>query len=299
MTSVTGDVRDLEHLGSVLAKHKPEIVIHMAAQSLVRYSYDFPVETYATNVMGTVNVHEAVRQAGCVKVVIAVTSDKCYQNQEWVWGYREHEPMGGNDPYSNSKGCAELVTHAYRSSFFKKAPSADHVVAVASARSGNVIGGGDWAEDRLVPDIIKAFMEGLPVPIRNPQAVRPWQHVLDPLNGYLMLGEQLWENGPSYSEAWNFGPNFEDAKPVSWIVDRLAEKWGKSAAWEHDTLDHPHEANYLRLDCSKARNRLDWAPKLSLETALDWIVEWYRCYAENSDVYELTVDQIHRHQELN
>lgn len=295
MNSIIGDVRDLKHLISCFAENRPEIIIHMAAQSLVRASYDNPVETYSTNVMGTVNVLEAVRHTDSVKVVIIVTSDKCYENQEWLWGYRENEPMGGHDPYSNSKGCAELVTSAYRNSYFNVERYPHHGVAVASTRAGNVIGGGDWAPDRLIPDIVNAFMEKRPVMIRNPNAIRPWQHVLEPLHGYLMLAERLWEKGPTFAEGWNFGPNEEDAKPVSYVVDLLAQLWGKDAYWKNDASSHPHEANYLKLDCSNAKNRLKWLPKLPLKTALKWVIEWYRSYYQNEDMRSVTETQINRY----
>ncbi len=227
MTSIIGDIRDLEHLRRVFAEHKPEIVIHMAAQPLVRYSYIEPVETYSTNVMGTVNLLEAVRSTGSVKAVVNVTSDKCYENREWVWGYRENEAMGGYDPYSNSKGCAELVTSAYRNSYFHPEKYGTHGVAIASGRAGNVIGGGDWAGDRLIPDIVRAIMQGKPVNIRSPHAIRPWQHVLEPLSGYLVLAQKLYEEGAAYAEGWNFGPNDEDAKPVQWIVEKLTQGLGR------------------------------------------------------------------------
>jgi len=294
MTSITGDIRDLEHLQAAIAQSKPEIVIHMAAQPLVRYSYSNPVETYTTNVIGTVNVLEAVRQSDCVRVVVNVTSDKCYENKEWIWGYRENEPMGGHDPYSSSKGCAELVTSAYRSSYFAKENYAQHGVAIATARAGNVIGGGDWAQDRLIPDIMNAFMEKRSVLIRNPNAFRPWQHVLEALNGYLCLAERLWENGPDFAEAWNFGPDREDVKPVVWIVEHLANLWQEDARWELDKNEHPHEANYLKLDCSKAKTLLKWLPKLDLSTSLLWIVEWYRGYRQNQDMRQITEAQIMR-----
>lgn len=296
MTSIQGDIRDLARLSATMAEHQPEIVIHMAAQSLVRHSYQNPVETYSTNVMGTVNVLEAVRQPNTVRVVINVTSDKCYDNHEWIWGYRENEPMGGRDPYSNSKGCAELVTSAYRSSYFHLGSYAEHGVAVASARAGNVLGGGDWAKDRLIPDIIAAFLEQRPVVIRNPHAIRPWQHVLEPLRGYLMLAERLWNEGPAFAEGWNFGPNDEDAKPVEWIVRRLADAWGNGAAWSIDGNRHPHEAGYLKLDISKARNKLDWHPRWPLETSLQNIVDWYRAYQRGDNMRDLTLDQINQYE---
>ncbi|MDD4946163.1 MAG: CDP-glucose 4,6-dehydratase [Gallionella sp.] len=292
MTHIEGDIRDLAHLRAVFAEHQPEIVIHMAAQALVRHSYAEPVETYSTNVMGTVNVLEAVRNAGCVKAVVNVTSDKCYENREWVWGYRENEAMGGFDPYSNSKGCAELVASAYRSSFFNPEKFQQHGVALASARAGNVIGGGDWAEDRLIPDILRAITAGRPVHIRSPHAIRPWQHVLEPLSGYLLLAERLFTEGVAHAEGWNFGPNDEDAKPVQWIVERLTETWGDGASWVLDGGEHPHEAHYLKLDCSKARMRLAWQPRWRLEATLEKIVEWHRALQNGQDMREVTLKQI-------
>ncbi|OIQ75748.1 CDP-glucose 4,6-dehydratase [mine drainage metagenome] len=292
MTSIIGDIRDLERMRAVFAEHRPEIVIHMAAQPLVRYSYIEPVETYSTNVMGTVNLLEAVRSAGSVKAVVNVTSDKCYENREWEWGYRENEAMGGYDPYSNSKGCAELVTAAYRNSYFHPEKYKEHGVAIASGRAGNVIGGGDWAEDRLIPDIMRAITEGKPVNIRNPHAIRPWQHVLEPLSGYLVLAQKLYEEGAVYAEGWNFGPNDADAKPVQWIVEKLTEAWGEGASWKLDGGNHPHEAHYLKLDCSKAKARLAWRPRWHLEEALGAIIEWQRAYRDGKNMQELTLDQI-------
>ncbi len=293
MTSIIGDIRDLEHLRAVFAEHQPEIVIHMAAQPLVRYSYIEPVETYSTNVMGTVNLLEAVRSTPSVKAVVNVTTDKCYENREWAWGYRENEPMGGYDPYSSSKGCAELVTAAYRNSYFHPSTfNNKHSTAIASARAGNVIGGGDWAEDRLIPDIMRAISEGRPVHIRNPHAIRPWQHVLEPLSGYLLLAQKLYEEGAAYAEGWNFGPNDEDAKPVQWIVERLTASWGEGANWVLDAGDHPHEAHYLKLDCSKAKGRLDWHPRWHLDGALKKIVDWQKCYQQGADMKTVTLEQI-------
>ena len=292
MVSIEGDVRDLPALHKAFEKHRPEIVIHMAAQSLVRRSYSNPVETYATNVMGTVHVLEAARQAGCVRAIINVTSDKCYENREWVWGYRESEPMGGYDPYSNSKGCAELVAAAYRDSYFNPRNFAAHGVALASARAGNVIGGGDWAEDRLIPDIMRAITRNKPVNIRNPHAVRPWQHVLEPLSGYLLLAQKLYEEGAAYAEGWNFGPGDEDAKPVQWIVESLTGYWGEGASWVLDSGEHPHEAHYLKLDCSKAKARLGWHPRWHLDEALGRIVDRHRNYQQGADMKAITLDQI-------
>ena len=298
MTSIIGDIRDLAKLQAVFAEYKPEIVIHMAAQPLVRYSYQNPVETYSTNVMGTVHLLEAVRNSPGVKAVVNVTTDKCYENKEWVWGYRENEPMGGYDPYSNSKGCAELVSAAYRSSFFNASNYAQHGVAMATVRAGNVIGGGDWAQDRLIPDILAAFEQGRKVDIRNPHAIRPWQHVMEPLRGYLTLAEHLFEQGPSFAEGWNFGPNDEDAKPVGWIVAQMAALWGNDAQWQIDTGEHPHEAHYLKLDISKARSRLDWHPALRLNDALALIIDWARQRQAGADMRAVSLAQLQAYQAL-
>lgn len=298
MTSVIGDIRDLAKLQGVFAEHRPEIVIHMAAQPLVRYSYENPVDTYSTNVMGTVHLLEAVRHTSGVKAVVNITTDKCYENREWVWGYRENEPMGGYDPYSNSKGCAELVSAAYRSSFFNAGSYAQHGVALATVRAGNVIGGGDWARDRLIPDILAAFEQGKLADIRNPHAIRPWQHVLEPLRGYLTLAEQLYEKGSSYAEGWNFGPNDEDAKPVGWIVEQMDALWGEGARWQLDTGAHPHEANYLKLDISQARGRLDWHPALRLNDALKLIIDWSKQRLVGADMHQFTLSQITTYQTL-
>jgi CDP-glucose 4,6-dehydratase len=292
MTSIVGDIRDLGQMRKAFSESSPEIVIHMAAQALVRYSYIEPVETYSTNVMGTVNLLEAVRGTDSVKAVVNVTSDKCYDNREWVWGYRENEAMGGFDPYSSSKGCAELVMAAYRNSYFHSDKYQEHGVAMASGRAGNVIGGGDWADDRLIPDIVRAIAQGKPVNIRNPHAIRPWQHVLEPLSGYLVLAQKLFEEGTNYAEGWNFGPNDEDARPVEWIVDKLTQSWGEGASWVLDGGNHPHEAHYLKLDCSKAKTRLGWHPRWHLEDALGAIIEWQRAYRDGNNMRELTLRQI-------
>lgn len=296
MESIIADIRDLSVLQQAMQTARPEIVIHMAAQSLVRHSYQNPVETYATNVMGTVHLFEAVRHLDSVKAVVNVTTDKCYENHEWMWGYRENEPMGGYDPYSNSKGCAELVTAAYRSSYFHANTYGQHGVAVASARAGNVIGGGDWAKDRLVPDILASFEAGRPVCIRNPKAIRPWQHVLEPLRGYLSLAERLYLRGAEYAEPWNFGPNDDDTKSVAWIVEHMATLWGPRATWQIDAGKHPHEANYLRLDISKARNRLNWHPMLSLPRALELIVDWSQARKSGADMRRHTLMQINSYE---
>ena len=292
MTSVLADVRDLQQLMAVVEEHRPEIILHLAAQSLVRASYQAPVETYGSNVMGTVHALEVARLSDCVRAVVIVTSDKCYANREWVWGYRENEAMGGHDPYSSSKGCAELVTAAYRASYWGQGTSG-RTVAVASARAGNVIGGGDWAKDRLVPDLLGALGRGDPLVARNPQAVRPWQHVLEPLSGYLTLAERLYRDGAKYADAWNFGPSADDVKPVRWIADRLTALWGNGAAWHTDDGPHPHEARLLTLDSSKARESLGWRPRWTLDQALLHTVEWQKAYLRGEPMRALMLDQIH------
>ena len=278
-SSTIADVRDADALRAAMQAAQPELVIHMAAQPLVRHSYVDPAGTFATNVMGVVHLLEAVRAVASVRAVVNVTTDKCYENREWAWGYRESEPMGGHDPYSSSKGCAELVTSAYRRSFLAQAD-----VALASARAGNVIGGGDWSEDRLIPDMLKAFGKGEPVVIRNPGAVRPWQHVLEPLSGYLTLAEGLHARGQEFAEGWNFGPADDDARPVRWIADRLVALWGDGARWEHDGSAQPHEAHLLKLDCSKARQRLGWRPQWALADTLGRIVRWQRAASSGADM---------------
>ena len=287
MDHQVADIRDFETLRTLTKEWQPTIVIHMAAQPLVRLSYQQPVETYATNVMGTVHVLEAARQAGSVKAIVNVTTDKCYENREWVWGYREDEPMGGHDPYSNSKGCSELVSSSYRRSFL-----AGEGIAMATARAGNVIGGGDWATDRLVPDILRALSAQQLVQIRNPHAIRPWQHVLEPLSGYLVLAQRLYDHGQTDAEGWNFGPRDDDAKPVQWIVEQLCEAWGQNAAWTVQRGDQPHEASYLKLDISKAQKRLDWTPHWSLSTTLSHIVDWHRAWLSGSDMQAISLQQI-------
>lgn len=292
MTSIIGDIRDFEHIKQTIQIHHPEIIIHMAAQPLVRYSYANPVETYATNVMGTVNLLEAVRQTNSVRAIVNVTTDKCYENKEWYWGYRENEPMGGYDPYSNSKGCAELVTSAYRNSYFNIEQFEQHQVALASARAGNVIGGGDWAQDRLVPDILSACLNNSIINIRNPNSIRPWQHVLEPLSGYLTLAAQLYEQPQQFAEAWNFGPEDDDAKTVGWIVDYIVRRWDANIQWQYDSMAHPHEAVYLKLDCSKAKAKLHWRPKWRIDNALDAVVDWYKTYQQKGNMRQKTLEQI-------
>lgn len=290
--SVLADIRDLPRLCEVLQSARPEIVVHMAAQPLVRASYDDPIETYSVNVLGTVTVLEAIRRTGGVRAMISVTSDKCYENGEQVRGYNETDPMGGFDPYSSSKGCAELATAAMRSSFFHPAAWSEHKVGVASARAGNVIGGGDWAADRLVPDLIRAFTGGQAARVRRPDAVRPWQHVLEPLSGYLVLAERLYENGPAYAEGWNFGPEDADAREVGWLADRMRNLWGEGARHEGDRGEHPHETTFLNLDCSKARSRLGWRPRWRLERALEETVAWYRAFYRGDDIRAISRRQI-------
>ncbi len=298
MVSLVGDIRDQHALAQAIKDARPEIIIHMAAQSLVRASYGDPVSTYATNVMGTVHVLDAVRSHPCVKGVLIITSDKCYDNREWVWGYRENEAMGGYDPYSNSKGCAELVTSAYRHSFFNPEFYDRHGIAIATARAGNVIGGGDWAQDRLVPDAMRAFLKGTPLKIRNPSAIRPWQHVLDPLHGYLQLCQQLLgENAAQVAQAWNFGPHQDSECSVDQLLTRLVTCWGNGAQWCHvgDSAGL-HEATYLRLDCSKARLKLGWEARYNLEKTLAITVDWFRAYQSAAPsaatMRDITIQQI-------
>lgn len=291
MCSIINDVRDYASLLAAMNSHKPEIVIHMAAQPLVRQSYIDPIETYSTNVMGTVHLFEVIRNVGSVRAVVNVTTDKCYENREWDWGYRENEPMGGHDPYSNSKGCSELVTSAYRQSFFTNGQ-----IAVASARAGNVIGGGDWATDRLVPDILRSFSAGVPVNIRSPESTRPWQHVLEPLSGYLILAERLYSHGQEFAQGWNFGPHDDDVMPVSWIVKKMAEEWGHHADWKIDENPQPHEAKYLKLDISRAKAGLGWSPRWNLSQALSKIIYWQQGWIKGENMQNLTLQQISEYQ---
>jgi CDP-glucose 4,6-dehydratase len=298
MTSIIGDIRDYKNLEKIVNKYRPEIILHMAAQALVRRSYQDPTGTIEANVMGTVNILNTARAVDTVRVVTVVTSDKCYENQEWVWGYRETDPMGGHDPYSASKGCAEIVTAAFRDSYFDPKKFKEHGVAIASVRAGNVIGGGDWAEDRLIPDIVRSIVDGKPVFIRYPHAIRPWQHVLDPLNGYMRLMEKLWEDGELYGGAWNFGPSNDYIMPVGQLTERIVELWGAGASWEKDEGNHPHEANYLKLDCSKARSELSWKPKLDLIKTVDWTVDWYKGHFDKKDARSLTLEQINEFERI-
>ena len=280
MQTEIGDIRNLQQLSQSIRAFNPDVLLHLAAQPLVRLSYKEPVDTYSTNVMGTVNVLEAARYAPQLKSVVIITTDKCYENREWEWGYRENEPMGGHDPYSNSKGCAELVVSAYRRSFFYT----NDTTAVASARAGNVIGGGDWADDRLIPDILRAFEQQQPVIIRNPLSTRPWQHVLEPLSGYLVLAERLYNEGNAFAEGWNFGPKDDDCQPVQWILEKMVQFWGEGARYEWDKSEQPHEANFLKLDCSKAATRLKWHPQWRLADTLEKIVHWHRAWLRGADM---------------
>lgn len=295
VTSEIADIRDLPTLQSYMQKTAPEIVIHMAAQPLVRDSYTIPVETYAINVMGTVNLLESCRHTPSVKAILNVTTDKCYENKDWQWGYRENEPMGGYDPYSNSKACSELITSAYRNSYFNPAEYTKHEVALASARAGNVIGGGDWANDRLIPDFIRAISKGEKLRIRSPFATRPWQHVLEPLHGYLALAARLFSGEIGLAEAWNFGPNEEDSKSVEWIARTICELWGNGVSYEIDVHPQPHEANYLKLDCSKAKTALGWHPQWDIHKALNCTVDWNKQRLQGLDTREITLKQINEY----
>jgi CDP-glucose 4,6-dehydratase len=286
--SEIGDIRDLSALKASVLSFKPEIVIHMAAQPLVRYSYNEPLETYSTNVMGTANVLEAIRLFDTVRAVVVVTTDKVYENKEWPWGFRENEPLGGYDPYSSSKACAELVTAAYRQSFF----SSNDAPSIATARAGNVIGGGDWSQDRLIPDAIKAFEENKPLVIRNPSATRPWQHVLEPLSGYLMLAESLFTEGKRFAQSWNFGPGDKDCKSVKLILDDLVKIWGRDASWVLEQAAQPHEANFLKLDCSKAKFELNWNPRWEVSSALQMIVSWHKAFRSGLNMKDVCFEEI-------
>jgi CDP-glucose 4,6-dehydratase len=298
MDSQFADVSDLSALTNALQRAKPQIVFHMAAQALVRASYENPIQTYQTNVMGTVHLLEAIRQCSSVKALVNVTTDKCYENREWVWGYRETEAIGGFDPYSSSKGCAELVSAAYRNSFFPPDRYAEHGFAMATARAGNVIGGGDWSRDRLIPDLLSSFQAKLPARIRNPSAIRPWQHVLEPLRGYLILAQALFDHGVEFGEPFNFGPNDHDAWPVSSIADHLVRLWGVNSQWQADIAEHPHEAHYLKLDISKAKSKLAWQPIMTLSQALEQIVIWAKAHELGQDMRKITLKQIQEYQQL-
>jgi len=298
MKSVCADTRDFKRLKSVIAECQPEVVIHMAAQSVVRRGYEDPIETYSSNVLGTVHLLEALRQLKQPCVAVNITSDKCYENKEWDWGYRETDALGGHDPYSSSKACAEMVTAAFCGSYFGADASGRFRTAVATARAGNVIGGGDWTRDQLIPDIMRSFLDRKSCPIRNPSATRPWQFVLEPLRGYLLLAEHLSLDAARFRAPCNFGPEETDVQPVSWIADRLANAWGDGANWEHDGTPQPHEAHYLKLDASRAKAELGWRPVLPLSQALDWSVEWYRTFQSSGNIERLTRSQIERYETL-
>jgi len=294
--STIADVRDAATLARSLAEARPDVVFHMAAQPLVRESYRIPAETFAVNVMGTVNLFEAIRGCDSVRAVVNVTTDKCYENREWPWGYRENESLGGHDPYSGSKACSELVTAAYRRSFFASREGVPRGTCVASARAGNVIGGGDFAADRLIPDCVRAVLAGEKILLRNPGAVRPWQHVLEPLAGYLALARKLYEEGETYAGAWNFGPEDADAHPVEWVVRRFCEEWNEGASYGIDDGNHPHEAHHLKLDISKAKAALGWRPRWNLLSAVALVTEWTRCYRDAGDVREECLRQVSRYE---
>jgi CDP-glucose 4,6-dehydratase len=289
-SSTIADIRDATALTQAMRAARPEIVFHLAAQSLVRYSYDAPIETYAVNVMGTVHLLEAVRQTPGTRAVVNVTTDKCYENREWVWPYRENEPMGGYDPYSSSKACSELVTAAYRRSFLE--PKQIHL---GSARAGNVIGGGDWAADRLIPDFLRSLDAGRPLTIRSPGAIRPWQHVLEPVSGYLTLAEKLYSDGREFAESWNFGPGETDARSVQWIVEHLCSQVA-GTSWQCDSAPQPHEANYLKLDISKAKAKLGWQPRWGLQTALGQTLAWHRQWKRGADMAATSLAQVREYE---
>jgi CDP-glucose 4,6-dehydratase len=294
--TIYGDIRNYETLLSALTVAEPDIIFHLAAQPIVTISYDNPIETYETNVMGTIYLFEAIRtlvsKKNNIKAVINITSDKCYENNEYIWGYRETDPMGGYDPYSNSKSCSELITSSYRNSFFNPKSYNIHGVALASARAGNVIGGGDWSVNRLIPDCMSSLLNNEQIIVRNPHAIRPWQHVLEPLSGYLLLAQKLYIKGIEYAQGWNFGPYEEDAKPVSWIVNNICKKWGNNASYiiQKDALNH--EAHYLKLDCSKSKHYLSWSPRWRIDFALDKVIEWNLAYRDKKNLRDLSLNEI-------
>ena len=292
MVSITGNICDFNNLEKIIQKHQPEIVIHMAAQAIVRESYKDPIETYSTNVMGTVNLLEAIRRQREVRVILNVTSDKCYRMGENSFGFKETDPMGGYDPYSSSKGCAELITSSFRESFFNLAKFEEHNIALASVRAGNVIGGGDWGHDRLIPDIFRSIKNEEILKIRNPEGIRPWQFVLEPLAGYLILIQKLWDGGKLYSEPWNFGPDKKNCTSVKWILEKTSDLWDSKINWEVDKSNNYHESKTLLLDCTKAKNRLGWTPKLDLEDALRWTIKWYQKYFKKEDMKKISREQI-------
>jgi CDP-glucose 4,6-dehydratase len=296
---IRGDIRNASALDAAMREFAPEVVFHLAAQPLVRFSYEDPIGTFETNVIGTARVLDAVRRTTTVRAVVSVTTDKCYENKEWLWGYREIDPLGGYDPYSSSKACAEIVSAAFRQSFFPTTDIANHHCGIATARAGNVIGGGDWSTDRLIPDLVRGFLADEPVHIRRPHAIRPWQHVLEPVFGYIQLAEHLLSDDPArYATAFNFGPSEDDAQTVGWIVQRMAHLWGGNATWVLDQDPSVHEAGYLKLDASRARAELAWHPRLQLDTALQWLVAWYKAWQSGDDMHRFTLQQIADYESL-
>lgn len=293
INSTIGDIRDLKHLKKSIKLADPDILFHLAAQPLVRYSYENPIETFETNVMGTVNILEVTKDTN-IKALVNITTDKVYENMEWIWPYRETEKLGGYDPYSSSKACAELVTSAYRNSYFNDS-NKNYITKIATARAGNVIGGGDWSKDRLIPDIIQAFNEKRKLIIRNPNSVRPWQHVLEPLSGYLMLAEKLYEFGDEFTGSWNFGPDENDCKTVEWIVEKMSYLWKKDVSYEIYKGDKPHEAINLKLDCSKSKDLLNWHPKLNLAQSIEHIVNFNHSLQKKQDVKKLCIQEIEKY----
>ncbi len=298
ISSIIGDIRNFNQIYDAIKAAEPEIIFHLAAQPLVRESYENPIETYSTNVMGTVNLLEVTRRVSTIRAIVNVTSDKCYENNESIWGYREIDVLGGFDPYSNSKACSELVTSSYRASFFNPKQYKTHGVAIASARAGNVIGGGDWSKDRLVPDIFNAFEKEKICFIRNLNAIRPWQFVLEPLRGYLLLAQKLFQEGIEYGEAWNFGPDEDSLKTVDWLINQISNEWGGDNKWSVDLQKNPHEANSLKLDTSKAKSKLNWYPILHLNDAITLTIDWVKGRKKTNNIQELSLNQIINYQKL-
>lgn len=292
---IRADIRDGERMKQIFAEYQPEIVFHMAAQPLVRLSYEIPVDTYATNVMGTINIMEAMRATDSVKVGVMITTDKCYENKEQIWGYREDEPMGGYDPYSSSKGCCEIAISSWRRSFFNPAQFEKHGKALASVRAGNVIGGGDWALDRIIPDCIKALEAGKSIEIRSPRSIRPWQHVLEPLSGYMLLATKMWEAPTQYCEGWNFGPRMESVTPVWDVASLVIKNYGSGELHDLSAPNALHEAKLLMLDITKAQVMLGWEPRMNIEQCINLVVEWYKAYKNTDDVYSLCISQIQKY----
>lgn len=292
MRSIKGDIRNLAKIQSVMKENRPDIIIHLAAQSLVSTSYQNPIETYSTNVMGTANILESARKVDSIRTILLVTSDKCYETKSLKRGYRETDPMGGHDPYSSSKGCAELLISSFRRSFFNLEKFDDHKVAIASARAGNVIGGGDWSPNRLFPDVIRSVLNKTQLQLRNPHGIRPWQHVLEPLSGYLTLVEKLWKNGKNFSESWNFGPKYQDCKSVKWILDQIIKHWDGKIKYKIEPTNPYYESDLLLLDCSKANKKLGWFPRLNLKTAIEWTLNWYENYMQQNNMEIFTEKQI-------